>query len=323
MDGEGALKGLGDGDGREVLATSVGRGAKPLLAPPGEKRDGTVPARARLVEGWFSGVGRCEKSGKPSVGDSGMFSRRGVELPLVGGPQTLTGRPSWACISRALQRRLGCAAALGEGGSSYLLENNLLALPNSCDGDPAPDRALLAILPAEFKPPDKPKGDLNALPLEGSVGDVFAVEDPERGRLTAGVGRYPSVRCSDLADDIIDYSSTKCPSYLAREMAGRCLRMYVLRPQPNPDVGGQINDCVRRTRREQFRISRVDGREGRNCAIRFWVGHGGVDAVKECGGRGEKENFDESFEFIKKRLKGAAPARSMAGRQAEGRRSLF
>jgi hypothetical protein len=274
-DGEGALKGLGDGDGREVLATSVGRGAKPLLAPPGEKRDGTVPARARLVEGRFSGVGRCEKSGKPSVGDSGMFSRRGVELPLVGGPQTLTGRPSWACISRALRRRLGCAAAFGgeEGGSSYLLENNLLALPNSCDGDPAPDRALLAILPAEFKPPDKPKGDLNALPLEGSVGDVFAVEDPERGRLTAGVGRYPSVRCSDLADDIIDYSSTKCPSYLAREMAGRCMRMYVLRPQPNPDVGGQINDSVRRTRREQFRISRVDGREGRNCAIRFSVGH--------------------------------------------------
>lgn len=305
MDGEGALKGLGDGDGREVLATSVGRGAKPLLAPPGEKRDGTVPARARLVEGRFSGAGRCEKSGKPSVGDSGMFSRRGVELPLVGGPQTLTGRPSWACISRAL------------------LENNLLALPNSCDGDPAPDRALLAILPAEFKPPDKPKGDLNALPLEGSVGDVFAVEDPERGRLTAGVGRYPSVRCSDLADDIIDYSSTKCPSYLAREMAGRCMRMYVLRPQPNPDVGGQTNDSVRRTRREQFRISRVDGREGRNCAIRCWVGHGGVDAVKECGGRGEKEIFDESFESIKKRLKGAAPARSMAGRQAEGRRSLF
>jgi hypothetical protein len=135
----------------------------------------------------------------------------------------------------------------GSGRSSYLLENNLLALPSSCDGDPAPDRALLAILPAEFKPPDRPKGDLNALPLEGSVGDVFAVEDPERGRLTAGVGRYPSVRCSDLADDIIDYSSTKCPPYLAREMAGRCMRMYWLR-QPRPDVGGQINDSVRRTR---------------------------------------------------------------------------
>lgn len=225
MDGEGVLNGLGEGDGREVFATRVGRAPKPLLTPPGEKRDGTVPARARLVEGRLSDVGRWAKSGKPSVGDSGMFSRRGVELPLVGGPQTLTGRPSWAWISRALQRRLGCASL--SGGSPYLLENSLLALPNSCDGDPAPDRALLAILPAEFKPPDKPKGDLNALPLEGSVGEVFAVEDPERGRLTAGVGRYPSVKCSDLADDIIDYSSTKGPPYLAREMAGRCMRMYL------------------------------------------------------------------------------------------------
>ena len=187
MDGEGDLKGLGAGVGRDVFATRVGRGPKPLLTPPGEKRDGTVPARARLVDGRLSGVGRCEKSGKPSVGDSGMFSRRGVELPLVGGPQTLTGRPSWACISRALRIRLACASTLE--GSADLLENNLLALLNSCDGEPAPDRALLAILPAEFKPPDKPKGDLNALPLEGSVGDVLAVEDPERGRLTAGVGR--------------------------------------------------------------------------------------------------------------------------------------
>ncbi len=48
---------------------------------------------------------------------------------------------------------------------------------------------LLAILPAEFNPPDNPKGDRNALPLEGSVGEVLAVEDPERGRLVAGVGR--------------------------------------------------------------------------------------------------------------------------------------
>ena len=92
--GEGVLKGLREGVGWEVLATSVGRGPSPLLTPPGEKRDGTVPARARRVEGRLSGVGRCEKSGKPSVGDSGIFSRRGVELPLVGGPHRLTGRPS-------------------------------------------------------------------------------------------------------------------------------------------------------------------------------------------------------------------------------------
>jgi hypothetical protein len=102
--GDGDLNGLGDGVGREVLfVTMDGMGPRPLAAPPGEKRDGTVPARARLVGcGRLSGVGRCVKSGKPSVGDSGMFSRRGVELPLVGGPQTLTGRPSWAWISRAL-----------------------------------------------------------------------------------------------------------------------------------------------------------------------------------------------------------------------------
>lgn len=48
---------------------------------------------------------------------------------------------------------------------------------------------LLAILPAELKPPDNPKGDRNALPLEGSVGEVLAVEEPERGKLADGVGK--------------------------------------------------------------------------------------------------------------------------------------
>jgi hypothetical protein len=63
-----------------------------------------------------------------------------------------------------------------------------------------------AILPAELKDPGSPKGDLRALPLEGSVpvGEVFAVEEPERGREPRGCGKYPKVRCSDLADDIID-----------------------------------------------------------------------------------------------------------------------
>ncbi len=94
---------------------------------------------------------------------------------------------------------------------SYLFVNSLLAPPRSCDGDPAPDRVFPAILPAEFKPPESPNGDLKALPLGGSVpvGDVFAVEDPERDETTAGCGKYPKVRCSDLADDILDYPSTK------------------------------------------------------------------------------------------------------------------
>lgn len=60
---------------------------------------------------------------------------------------------------------------------TYLLENNLLA-PISCDGEPAPDRVVPAIFPA-VKPPGIPKGDRKA---PGSVGDVFAVEDPDGGR---------------------------------------------------------------------------------------------------------------------------------------------
>jgi hypothetical protein len=41
-----------------------------------------------------------------------------------------------------------------------------------------------AILLAEI-----PNGDLNGFPLEASVGDVFAVEDPERGGFRIGCGR--------------------------------------------------------------------------------------------------------------------------------------
>lgn len=69
--------------------------SRPFPRLPAGKREGTVPARARLVDGRLSGVGNCAKSGNPSVGDSGIFSRRGVEFPLVGGPPQglLTGRP--------------------------------------------------------------------------------------------------------------------------------------------------------------------------------------------------------------------------------------
>lgn len=161
------MKGLGDGVGLEDFATRAGKGAMPSPPspfPPGENLDGTVPALARRVCGKLSGVGRWEKSGKLSVGDSGIFSRKGVDPPLVGGPHTPTGRPSCACISRAL-----------------LVEYNALALPScSCDGEPAPDREFPDILPAEFNPPERPNGDLRGLPLEASVGEVFAVEDPER-----------------------------------------------------------------------------------------------------------------------------------------------
>lgn len=45
--GEGLLKGLAEGVGREDLAPSEGRTPKPVAAPPGENLEGTVPARAR------------------------------------------------------------------------------------------------------------------------------------------------------------------------------------------------------------------------------------------------------------------------------------
>lgn len=94
----GGRKGLVDGVGREVLDIYDGCCIfTPLTAPTGEKREGTVPARA-LRAGLFrvpSDGGT--RSGKPSwLGDSGIFSRRGVELPLVGGPQMLGDTPSWA-----------------------------------------------------------------------------------------------------------------------------------------------------------------------------------------------------------------------------------
>lgn len=87
--------------GRDDFAPRDGNGpmlSGPGAGSPGGRRDGRVPARALLVDGRLSGVGRCVKSGKPSVGDSGIFSRSGVEFPLVGGPQTLRGCPvpSWA-----------------------------------------------------------------------------------------------------------------------------------------------------------------------------------------------------------------------------------
>jgi hypothetical protein len=98
----GCLKGLVEGVGREVLGRREDEDIdiKPPGAAEGEKREGSVPARARRVDVWeadvVSGMAWL-KSGKLSpLGDSGMVSRNGVELPLVGGPHICGVRPSCA-----------------------------------------------------------------------------------------------------------------------------------------------------------------------------------------------------------------------------------
>jgi hypothetical protein len=86
------LKGLVEGVGRAVLGIreDEGIGRRPPEPMAGEKRDGRVPARVRLVDVWAADVASGMaplKSGKLSpFGDSGMVSRRGVDSPLVGGP---------------------------------------------------------------------------------------------------------------------------------------------------------------------------------------------------------------------------------------------
>lgn len=100
----GGLKGLVDGVGREVLDRKDCWTFTPLSGPTGENREGTVPALALRAVLLIVPSEGGTKSGNPSwLGDSGIFSRRGVELPLVGGPQMLGETPSCAWISRALK----------------------------------------------------------------------------------------------------------------------------------------------------------------------------------------------------------------------------
>ena len=92
---EAGLKGLVDGVGREVLERSDCWTLTPLIVPTGENLDGTVPARVRL-DGLVKFVSEGgTRSGNPSWdGDSGIVSRKGVEFPLVGGPQIFGDKPS-------------------------------------------------------------------------------------------------------------------------------------------------------------------------------------------------------------------------------------
>jgi hypothetical protein len=96
------LKGLVDGVGREFIGRREVPDMSPGGAADGEKREGSVPARARRPDVCaaevVSGIALL-KSGKLKfslLGDSGIVSRNGVELPLVGGPHICGVKPSCA-----------------------------------------------------------------------------------------------------------------------------------------------------------------------------------------------------------------------------------
>lgn len=61
------------------------------------------------------------------------------------------------------------------------MEKGLLAPPSSCDGEPAPDRGVPAIFPPDVRPGGKPKGALTEEAPVGSVGELLAEGEPERG----------------------------------------------------------------------------------------------------------------------------------------------
>ena len=152
---------------------------------PGENREGTVPARARRADvaasaAMILSAAAGLKSGKPSVGDSGMFSRSGVELPLVGGPQRLGLTPSCACISRALSSRVSQRSP-SEIREEYLLLEKILLPERSCDGEPVPILDPLPIV--EFRPGRAfvaEKEERTPFGAGCSTGELFAVECPDR-----------------------------------------------------------------------------------------------------------------------------------------------
>lgn len=102
-----------------------------------------------------------------------MVSRKGVELPLVGGPHICGVNPSCAWISRALSPNVSQTRDVFQSATNRL-ENN--RPPYSCDGEPLPSRAPAAVFPSGLEVfPEKRREPL----LGGSTGEVFPVDEPE------------------------------------------------------------------------------------------------------------------------------------------------
>ncbi len=182
--------GLVEGVGREVFEVKT---LTPLTVPTGEILEGSVPARPLLAGLLIPVSVKGTRSGNPSWdGDSGI-SNRGVEVPLVGGPQILGEIPACDCSSRV---RLG---------------NSLEAC--SCRGEPAPTLA-----------PDKPaSADEGLAPPKGDFvvgideGSVIGFS-PDRFMLSwlSGlvVGTMMNVLCHCSSARILQ-------DYLARAFSGR------------------------------------------------------------------------------------------------------
>lgn len=108
-----------------------------------------------------------------------MVSLRGVEPPLAGGPHEGV-IPSWAWISRALSHSSRVSLTQRDTIEiSHRFRNSLP--PSSCDGDPAPNLALPVAVAILLILTLLLKGDRMVLPDGGSIGDVFSVDDPDRG----------------------------------------------------------------------------------------------------------------------------------------------
>ncbi len=112
-----------------------------------------------------------------------MFSRKGVEPPLVGGPHGFGVKPSCAWISLALrQASVRPHEAQYHSGSTWITYRfEYKRPPNSCEGEPAPNRALFGESPEFTNPFAFPNGDFIEFPGGGSTGELAPVEGPDWG----------------------------------------------------------------------------------------------------------------------------------------------
>lgn len=173
---EPGLNGLVDGVGLEVLEVMFV--FMLAMLPGADMREGRVPARPRLAGLLMPVSVRGTRSGKPSwLGDSGI-SKRGVDVPLVGGPHILGDKPLADCSSRV---RFGKSRAVW-----------------SCKGEPAPILAPDRLARPVGVPLAPEKGDL----LDGMLAASDMVGRDPRFRFSACSGRVGAMLRSSWGESI-------------------------------------------------------------------------------------------------------------------------